>query len=54
MKKFEQAVRGFLYKLRSYNPNAYIIWAYGMLGDAMLAAINRGIDYNQAITRSLS
>ena len=42
MKKFEQAVRGFLYKLRSYNPNAYIIWAYGMLGDAMLAAINRG------------
>lgn len=41
-KKFEQAVTGFLYKLRNYNPHAYIIWAYGMLGDAMLPAISRG------------
>jgi lysophospholipase L1-like esterase len=43
LKRFEKAVTNFLYKLRSYNPNSYIIWAYGMLGDAMLAPINRGV-----------
>lgn len=44
LKKFEEAVTDFLYKLRRYNPNAHIIWAYGMLGDGMMAAIKRGID----------
>ncbi|NLO10126.1 MAG: SGNH/GDSL hydrolase family protein [Clostridiales bacterium] len=47
LKKFEEAVKKFLYKLRSYNPDAHIIWAYGMLGDTMLPAINRGIENYQ-------
>lgn len=44
LKKFEAAVTKFLYKLRRNNSNSYIIWAYGMLGDAMLPAINRGVE----------
>lgn len=35
LKAFEAAVENFLYKLRGYNRNAYIIWAYGMLGSTM-------------------
>jgi lysophospholipase L1-like esterase len=42
LKRFEEAVKKFLYKLRSYNPDAHIIWAYGMLGDTMLPSIKRG------------
>ena len=44
LSKFENAVTDFLVKLRRYNPNAYIIWAYGMLGDGMLPAISRGVE----------
>jgi lysophospholipase L1-like esterase len=48
LRKFEQAVTGFLYKLRKFNPNAHIIWAYGMIGDGMLPSISRGVkEYEQ-------
>lgn len=38
---FERAVREFLVKLRRFNPGAYVVWAYGMLGTPMLPAIER-------------
>ncbi|TAH74855.1 MAG: GDSL family lipase [Anaerolineaceae bacterium] len=44
LKNFEDAVTRFLYKLRRYNPNAYIIWAFGMLGDGLLPAIVRAVE----------
>ncbi len=44
LKAFEQAVINFLAKIRKYNKHAHIIWAYGMLGDVMLPAINRAVD----------
>lgn len=51
IKKFEDAVIGFLYKLRKYNKKAYIIWAYGMLGAAMLPFIERGVEKYQLQTK---
>lgn len=44
LKNFEDAVTGFLKKLRKYNPKAHIVWAYGMLGDGMMPAILRGVE----------
>ena len=44
LKKFENAVISFLYKIRKNNPNAYIIWAYGMLGDGMMPSIMRATE----------
>lgn len=41
--EFEEAVVSFLKKLRRCNPNAELIWAYGMLGQDMTASITRGI-----------
>lgn len=41
---FEEAVVRFLIKLRTYNPNAPIIWAYGMLGLPMMPAIYRAVN----------
>lgn len=37
--KFEEAVINFLIKLRKYNANAKIVWAYGMLGTPMMEYI---------------
>jgi lysophospholipase L1-like esterase len=44
LRAFEEAVENFLNKLRKYNQQAYIIWAYGMLGSPMKPAICRAID----------
>jgi hypothetical protein len=43
IRAFEAAVKGFLAKLRHYNPKARIIWAYGMLGLTMMPAICRAV-----------
>lgn len=44
LKAFEMAVRRFLAKIRKYNPNARIVWVYGMLGIPMMPAIYRAVD----------
>ena len=44
LKKFENAITCFLGKLRRYNREAQIVWAYGMLGIPMMPAIYRGVD----------
>lgn len=41
---FEAAAINFLAKLRNYNRDAQIIWAYGMLGIPMLPAIHRAVN----------
>ncbi|GIQ69147.1 GDSL family lipase [Xylanibacillus composti] len=41
---FEDAVVQFLRKLRRCNPQAQIVWAYGMLGIPMMPAIYRAVD----------
>ncbi len=41
---FESAATKFLAKLRKYNANAHIVWAYGMLGIPMMPAIYRAVD----------
>ncbi|HHU74283.1 MAG TPA: SGNH/GDSL hydrolase family protein [Clostridiales bacterium] len=43
LSSFIEAVKNFLFKLRKYNENAEIIWAYGMLGDLMSPAIKEAI-----------
>ena len=49
--KFENAVERFLIKLRKNNPQAHIIWAYGMLGSSLLPAIYRAVDAYHGQTR---
>ncbi|MDP4088496.1 MAG: SGNH/GDSL hydrolase family protein [Bacillota bacterium] len=44
LQAFEEAVRDFLVKLRKYNKNAHIVWAYGMLGIPMMPVIYRAVD----------
>jgi lysophospholipase L1-like esterase len=44
LRSFEEAAEKFLIKLRKYNKNAHIIWAYGMLGLSMMPSINRAVD----------
>jgi lysophospholipase L1-like esterase len=44
LEKFRQAVKGFLYKIRYYNPKAQVVWAYGMLGQSMLPAIQEAVE----------
>jgi len=44
LEKFVQAVEAFLDKLRKYNPNSHIVWAYGMLGIPMMPAIYQGVE----------
>ncbi|KAI7253061.1 hypothetical protein KC345_g11418 [Hortaea werneckii] len=41
---FEAAVTKFLGKLRHYNKNAHIVWAYGMIGIPLMPAIHRAVD----------
>lgn len=47
---FERAAENFLAKLRKYNTNAQIVWAYGMLGTPMMPAIYRAVDSYQKKT----
>ncbi|WP_145335193.1 SGNH/GDSL hydrolase family protein [Paenibacillus xylanexedens] len=49
--KFERAVEQFLIKLRKNNPQAHIVWAYGMLGASLLPAIYRAVDTYHKQTR---
>ncbi len=44
LQAFEDAVVQFLRKLRMCNPQARIVWAYGMLGIPMMPAIHRAVD----------
>ena len=44
LSEFEDAAVAFLKKVRRCNPNAEIVWVYGMLGDAMVIPIVRSID----------
>ena len=44
LQAFEDAAEKFLIKLRKNNPNAHIVWAYGMLGIPMMPAIYRAVD----------
>ncbi len=44
LKAFETAVQRFLAKLRRYNPNSRIVWAYGMMGTPLLPAICRAAE----------
>lgn len=48
--KFEEAVSDFLFKLRTYNHNAHLLWVYGMLGNNMMPAIKRGLEAYQLKT----
>ncbi|AIQ49970.1 GDSL family lipase [Paenibacillus sp. FSL R7-0273] len=44
LEAFEKAAESFLVKLRQCNPQAHLVWAYGMLGIPMLPAIRRAVD----------
>lgn len=39
LKSFEDAVYNFIVKIRKYNKNAHIIWAYGMIGIPLMPYI---------------
>ncbi|MCM1105029.1 MAG: SGNH/GDSL hydrolase family protein [Clostridium sp.] len=41
--RFEQAVIGFLQKLRKCNPRAHLIWTYGMLGSPLVKLIEHAV-----------
>lgn len=41
---FENAAVSFLKKIRSLNPHAKIVWAYGMLGDMLSVQIKDAVD----------
>ncbi|HOQ07415.1 MAG TPA: SGNH/GDSL hydrolase family protein [Clostridiales bacterium] len=41
---FENAVVGFLHKLRKYNESAHIVWAYGMCGAPLMPSVCRAVD----------
>lgn len=44
LQAFEDAAVRFLDKLRTCNPGAHIVWAYGMLGIPLMPAIYRAVD----------
>lgn len=50
LKAFEKAVMNFLIKLRGYNPNAQLVWAYGMIGIPLMPAIYRAVEEYQKRT----
>lgn len=43
LKKVQTAVTEFLRMVRKHNPKAHILWAYGMMGTVVEAAIKEGI-----------
>lgn len=43
LNRFEDAVVSFLHMLRKHNPQAHIVWCYGMLGYELSFAINDAI-----------
>ena len=44
IQQFERAVTNFLFKLRKYNPNAQLLWVYGMLGVPIKEAILKALE----------
>ena len=42
--RFENAVVDFLKKLRSLNPNAYLLWAYGMCDHTMMPYLKKAVE----------
>ncbi|MBR3524242.1 MAG: hypothetical protein IKO11_00190, partial [Lachnospiraceae bacterium] len=44
LERVKAAAKAFLYLLRRNNPEAYIIWAYGMLGDALAGVLGEVIE----------
>ncbi|MGO4951830.1 GDSL-type esterase/lipase family protein [Paenibacillus sp. DRB1-1] len=51
LQSFESAIEHFLIKLRTCNPAAHIVWAYGMLGTPMMPSIYRAVDAYKKRTR---
>ena len=49
--RFEVAVQHFLHQLRAHNPNARILWVYGMLSDLMQPYIEHAIACYQEETQ---
>lgn len=47
---FVKAAADFLGKLRRCNPQAHIVWAYGMIGTPMMPAIRRAVEDYKART----
>lgn len=45
--RFEWAVRAFLRKLRRLNPNAYLLWVYGILDKPLLPSLQKAINTYQ-------
>lgn len=45
-----EAVSDFLKLIRSKNPRAMLVWAYGMLGDGLLPLLRRGVEQYRAET----
>lgn len=43
MEKIENAVENFLRKIRNHNPECYILWCYGMLGDGIQSTLQKAI-----------
>jgi lysophospholipase L1-like esterase len=44
LQAFEAAAEAFLVKLRQHNPEAHIVWVYGMLGLPMMPFIYRAVN----------
>lgn len=51
--RFEWAVRAFLRKLRRLNPNAYLLWAYGILDKPLLPSLQKAINTYQTAYEDL-
>jgi hypothetical protein len=47
-KRFEDAVYDFLGVIRRYNPNAYILWVYGMCGAVVEPYIKEAVEKYKA------
>lgn len=43
MEKIENAVKGFLKKIRTCNPECYILWCYGMLGEGICPTLQKAV-----------
>ena len=47
LERFEWTVRAFLRKLRRLNPNAYLLWVYGILGNSLMPSLKKAISAYQ-------
>lgn len=51
VKRFTETAKAFLYKLRSCNPNAKLVWIYGMLGGELGPALCEAVETFKAETK---